>query len=87
MNNTTDNQSPPLPIHHVFLNPENDQDQALSGPHWHACAASTTADAVFAVLQAYDAQEIKPRFVWTLVAGRPGRKGSCVQKLGIEWRQ
>lgn len=85
--NTTANlPPPPLPIHHVFLNPENDQDQALSGPHWHACSAPTTTDAIFAVLQAYDAHEFKPRTVWVLVAGKPGQLHSLVDRFGIEWR-
>ncbi len=78
---------PPLPVHHVFLNPDNDQDQSLSGPHWHACAAPSRSHAITAVLQAYDAQEFRPRTVWVLAAGQPGQLYSLVEMFATEWRE
>ena len=61
---------PPLRVFHLYLDPENSQSPP-NGRCWHACAAPTATDAIYAVLNAYEAWEFKPSVVWLLVSNRP----------------
>ena len=80
--------SPPLPVHDIFLNPDNDQDQFFKRAPLARLRSSIAQSCHYgSPAEAYDAQEFKPRTVWVLAAGQRGQLHSLVDMFAIEWRQ
>ncbi len=77
----------PLRVFHLYLDP-TDSNAPPVGRCWHACAAYTVIDAIYAVLNAYEAWDFKPGAIWQLVSNRPSVSPGApymVDKFQLTW--
>ncbi len=75
-----------LQTFYVHIHPDCETG-SLPPTLWNACVAENRHSAIVAVLRAYDAQEFRPKTVFTLIDGAPGKIGSIVMGHGLEWKR